>query len=207
VAEQAADGFTRMIASASRELASVGNLAARDRSNLSDLDRRHDGRVAVEGREFDLERLAVVVGVHDSSDIAGHQACVGDGSRQYDPIVLPNHRALRWNLNVGRGTARLRDGHALRLEAIEVKRDSALHVSFDFVAGARAGMQRAAVKISARRRGSESAPRRSRARRALDGDRASFDGDASSFECFENHRPAQHRSRRCVVPNARTDST
>ncbi len=60
-------------------MASVGNLAARDRSNLKGLDGRHDYRVAVEGREFDLECLAVVVGMNHSSDIAGHQACVGDG--------------------------------------------------------------------------------------------------------------------------------
>jgi hypothetical protein len=45
-----------------------------------------------------------------------------------------NVRRLRGNLDVGRGTARLWNGHALGLEAVEMKRNRAFHLSLDFVA-------------------------------------------------------------------------
>ena len=43
-------------------------------------------------------------------------------------------RRLRGNVDVGRGTARLWNCHALRLEAIEMKRNHAFHLALDFVA-------------------------------------------------------------------------
>jgi hypothetical protein len=80
-----------MTASAGRQLPSVGNLVARDRSNVRDLDRRHGGRVAVQSRELDLKRLAVWVDVHHSPYVADLQTFLRDRSRQNDPVVFCNH--------------------------------------------------------------------------------------------------------------------
>jgi hypothetical protein len=89
--KRASGPIYRMIASAGRQLASVGNLAARDRSNLRNLDRRHDGRVAVQSRELDLKRLAVWVDVHHSPYVADLQTFLRDRSRQNDPVVFCDH--------------------------------------------------------------------------------------------------------------------
>ena len=94
VAEEAAERFTRMIASTSRQLASVGNLAARDRSNLRDIDRRHGGRMAVQRRELHLKRLAVWVDVDHSPDVADLQTFLRDRRRQHNPVVFTDHAEI-----------------------------------------------------------------------------------------------------------------
>src|SRR5947209_7367035 len=58
----------------------------------------------------------------------------------------------------------------------------------------------------AHRRTDESAPQRSRARRALADDHASSAAAASTSECFENRQRAPRRSRQCVDQNAQRGS-
>ena len=48
----------------------------------------HDGGLAVEGRELDLERLSVLVGVNDGPDAVALQAFLRDGRRQDDAVEL-----------------------------------------------------------------------------------------------------------------------
>ncbi len=53
--------------------------------------------------------------------------------RQHDAIELVSHLALGGNLDVGGGAARFWNRHALCLEAVEMKRNRALHLSLDLV--------------------------------------------------------------------------
>ena len=79
----------------------MGNLTARDRSNLRDLDRRHDGRVAVQSRELNLKRLTVWVNVHHSPHVADLQTFFRDRGRQNDPVVLCDHPEISLLARVG----------------------------------------------------------------------------------------------------------
>ena len=81
--------------SAQRQLARVGNLRARDGSNLSGRHRHHRSGLASKGDELDFVGLVARINVNDCSDIAGLEALLGKRCRQDDSIMFVDHGASR----------------------------------------------------------------------------------------------------------------
>ena len=77
--------------STSRQLARMGDLAARDGSDVGGLNGRHGGRRPVESGELHFEGFAVAVDVNHSPHIANLQAFLGDRSGQDDAIMFSDH--------------------------------------------------------------------------------------------------------------------
>ena len=78
----------------SRQLASVGDLAAGDRSNLRGLDRRHSGRVTIKGGELHLKSLAVLIDVNHRPNIPSLQALLRYWRRQDNSVVFSDHARI-----------------------------------------------------------------------------------------------------------------
>ena len=116
------------------QLTRMRDFSSRDWANRGCLYGRHSRRLPVERHELDLESFAVGVDVNHCPNVTAFQTFGWHRCRQHDAIELVNHLALRGNLDVGGGAARLWDRHALCLEAVEMKRNRALHLSLDFVA-------------------------------------------------------------------------
>jgi hypothetical protein len=81
-----------MTGSASEEFSGVGDVAMADRSNLRRLHRDDRSGLAVERRELDLERVAVLIGVNHRSDVSRLQAFLWDGRRQHHAVEFLDHR-------------------------------------------------------------------------------------------------------------------